>query len=84
MKKLLSDRSFIKKEIMFYFYGSVKSKSIHRALDLEPKLSRNQASEIIDYLRDYLDKRFHLAFELKSILTEMLKVLKKESNLCLT
>jgi hypothetical protein len=82
MKELLQDRAFIKKEIMYYFYGSVKWAALKRIRE-SGNLTNSQGSELIDYIRNYLDKRFQVAFELKTILTGVLKELKKTDQ-CLT
>lgn len=79
MKELLENRPFIKNEIMFYFYGSVMIKAVDRAI-VAGRVSQGQAVIVVKHIRSYLDKRFYLAFRLKSILEKAVKLLAKSES----
>lgn len=79
MKGLLENRSFIKDEIMFYFYGSVMIKAVDRAV-VAGEVSQGQATVVVKHIRSYLDKKFYLAFRLKSILAKAVKLLAKSES----
>lgn len=67
MIALLSNRAFIKDEIMFSFYGSVRFEGIKRAMRAG-NINEVEAGIVVDYTRHFLESKFQIAQKLKGVL----------------
>jgi len=74
MIALLSNREFIKDEIMFSFYGSVRFEGIKRALRAS-NISVVEAGILVDYTRHFLESKFQIAQKLKGVLKQAITYL---------
>lgn len=74
MKALIKERSWVKSEIMFYFYGATEYTSVHGSWESFPmSLTYKEAAEVSQFVRGFLDQRFKVAFEFKKVLGGIIK-----------
>lgn len=75
-KALLSNRKYIKDEIMFYFYAGQRGEAIFRTRKYLCEEKSTESAEVIDLLRLHLDIEFKSAFVFKKLLVKFCNIRK--------